>query len=173
MKIKRNLSIITVIGISVILVAGVVFSSKNEVPPAPNGINLPEGYKDWRMVSSSHREDNKTLRVILGNDIAIKAAREGKTNPWPDGAVLSKLVWKDKSHEKWAKATIPGEFVQAEFMVKDSKEYSSTGGWGFARWVGMEQKPYGKDASFVQECFGCHTPVKDNDYVFTHPSPLP
>jgi len=37
----------------------------------------------------------------------------------------------------------------------------------------MDQQPYGKDASFVQECFGCHTPVKDNDYVFTRPAPIP
>jgi len=155
------------------LVAGIVFSAKNEIPPAPNEIALPQGYKDWWLISSSHREDNKTLRVILGNDVAIKAVREGKTNPWPDGAILGKLVWKDKSHEKWDKATIPGEFVHAEFMIKDSQKYSSTGGWGFARWTGMKQNPYGKDASFVQECFGCHIPVKDNDYVFTHPSLFP
>jgi len=58
-------------------------------------------------------------------------------------------------------------------MVKDSARYAATGGWGFARWLGMEQKPYGKDETFVQECFGCHTPVKDNDYVFTAPAAMP
>ena len=173
MKRLKKLSIIAAIVISLALVTGIVFSLNKEILPAPNGITLPQGYRDWRMISLSHREDNKTLRVILGNDVAINAAREGKTNPWPDGAVLAKLVWKDTSHEKWAKATIPGKFVHAEFMVKDAKKYSSTGGWGFARWIGMEQKLYGNDASFVQECFGCHTPVKDNDYVFTHPSLLP
>jgi hypothetical protein len=113
------------------------------------------------------------MRVILGNDKAFQSARDGNINPWPDGSILAKLVWKNKKHEKWPTATIPGEFVHAEFMIKDSKKYSSTGGWGFARWKGLEQKPYGEDASFVQECFGCHTPVKDNDYVFTKPAILP
>ena len=58
-------------------------------------------------------------------------------------------------------------------MTKDDARFAATGGWGFARWVGMDQKPYGKDAGFVQECFGCHQPVKDNDWVFTHPVALP
>ncbi len=143
------------------------------VPPAPNGIVLPEGYKDWRIVAPSHRTDNNTLRVILGNDAAIQAAREGKTNPWPDGAILAKLVWKDASLETWSAATVPGAFVHAEFMIKNAEQYAQTGGWGFARWLGTKQKPHGENASFVQGCFGCHTPVKDNDYVFTQPAILP
>ena len=141
--------------------------------PAPNGITLPEGYKDWRLLSVHQRSDNNTIRAVLGNDIAIRAAREGRTNPWPDGAILGKLVWKGVKHEKWESATEPGAFVHAEFMHKDAAKYAATGGWGFARWLGAEQKPYGKDAGFVQECFGCHTPVKDNDWVFTHPVRLP
>ncbi len=154
------------------LLAGVVCAGG--VPaPAPNGIQLPEGYRDWRVIGSSHRTDNNTLRVILGNDAAVAAARAGQTRPWPDGAILGKLVWKDAAHTAWPQATVPGEFVHAEFMVKDANKYRETGGWGFARWKGIEQVPYGKDAGFVQECFGCHTPVKDNDYVFTHPAALP
>lgn len=141
--------------------------------PAPNGITIPQGYKDWRVIAPSHRTDNNTLRVILGNDVAVKAAREGKTNPWPDGAVFAKLVWKDRQDDHWPAATVPGAFVHAEFMIKDAKQYEATGGWGFARWLGAEQKPYGKDAAFVQECFGCHTPVKARDYVFTTPVTLP
>lgn len=156
-----------------LLLVGGGLAGAAEVPPAPNGIVLPAGYKDWRVVASSHRSDNNTLRVIVGNDVAIAAARAGNTHPWPDGTMLGKLVWKDQQHPNWATATVPGDFVHAEFMVKDAGRYAATGGWGFARWVGMEQKPYGKDAEFVQECFGCHTPMKDNDYVFTHPAPLP
>ncbi len=151
---------------------GITFA-ENKVLPAPNGIEMPMQYKDWRVISSSHREDNKTLRVILGNDTAIEAARSGRTKPWPDGSILGKLVWKDTEHPEWKKATIPGKFVHAEFMIKDSSKYKDTGGWGFARWKGLNQEPHGKDASFVQECFGCHAPVKNNDYVFTQPSPMP
>ena len=150
-----------------------MYKRQADVPPAPNGIAFPEGYKDWRVIASSHRTDNETLRVILGNDAAIEAARTGRTNPWPDGSVLAKLVWKDETHSAWDTATVPGGFVQAEFMVKDAEKYAETGGWGFARWIGQEQEPYGADADFVQECFGCHTPMKDNDYVFTDPIDLP
>ncbi|HYQ72452.1 MAG TPA: cytochrome P460 family protein [Gammaproteobacteria bacterium] len=156
-----------------LLLAGASTVLADAVTPAPNGINLPQDYKDWRVIASSHREDNNTLRVILGNDIAVTAARSGNTLPWPDGAILGKLVWKDATHPAWAKATVPGEFVHAEFMFKDSGKWADTGGWGFARWTGMDQQAYGEDASFVQECFGCHTPVKDNDYVFTRPAPIP
>ena len=101
-------------------VTAIAASPKAEVLPAPNGIRLPEGYKDWRLISSSHRTDNNTLRVILGNDMAIQAARSGQTNPWPDGSILAKLVWKDATHEKWPTATVPDKFVLAEFMVKDA-----------------------------------------------------
>ena len=143
------------------------------VAPAPNGIEMPQGYRNWRVIGVSHRSDNHTLRAILGNDTAVAAARAGQTLPWPDGSILAKLVWKDRTHPAWATATVPGAFVQVEFMVKNAAQYKATGGWGFARWKGLDQKPYGKDAQFVQECFGCHTRVSNNDHVFTHPAPLP
>jgi hypothetical protein len=169
MKISRYL----VIALSLPSLIGLSVATAADVLPAPNGINLPENYKDWRVIASSSRIDNNTLRVILGNDIAIEAARAGNTNPWPDGAILGKMVWKDTVLAAWEKAVVPGEFVHAEFMFKDTEKWQDTGGWGFARWTGMDQAPYGKDAAFVNECFSCHTPVKDNDYVFTHPAMLP
>ncbi len=143
------------------------------IKPAPNGITLPEAYKDWRVISISHRTDNNTMRTILGNDIAIKAARSGKTNPWPKGTILGKLVWKQKAEESWPTAIAPDKFVHAEFMFKDSKKYKATGGWGYARWLGLDQKPYGSDKNFTAECVACHTPVKDNDWVFTTPAKIP
>jgi hypothetical protein len=159
--------------LSMVITVIAVAARAADVAPAPNGIELPQYYQDWRMIGSSHRSDNNTLRVILGNEAAVAAARAGHTRPWPDGTILAKLVWKDAAHAAWPTATVPGEFVHAEFMVKDAAKYRDTGGWGFARWKGLEQKPYGDNAGFVQECFACHTPVKDNDYVFTHPAALP
>lgn len=164
---------LTVIALSVTIFGTNALAANSTVAPAPNGITLPEGYKDWRVISVAHRTDNNTMRAIVGNDKAIEAARKGQTNPWPDGAVLGKLVWKAEIDSNWAAATVPGKFVHSEFMIKDAKKYEATGGWGFGRWLGEDQKPYGKDAGFVQECFGCHTPVKGNDYVFTRPAKLP
>lgn len=148
-------------------------SLAGDVAPAPNGIEIPKDYKDWRIIGVSHRTDNNSLRMILGNDAAIAAARAGRTKPWPDGAILAKIVMKDATHASWPAATVPGQFVHAEFMVKDSAKYVKTGGWGYARWLGENQTPYGGDADFVQECHGCHMPMKDNDYVFTKPVALP
>ena len=144
------------------------------VAPAPNGLRLPEGYQDWRVISVSHRVDNNTLRVILGNDVAVEAARSGQTNPWPDGAILGKIVWKQAPEDQWPKAIAPDRFVHAEFMYKDSRRFADNGtGWGWARWKGLDQKPYGKDAKVAEECIGCHMPVKGRDWVFTRPAVMP
>ena len=145
-----------------------------KVNAAPNGIEFPAGYRDWPVISSSHRIDNNTLRVIVGNDIAVAAARAGQTNPWPDGAILGKLVWKQTAKDTWPQAIAPAGFVHAEFMFKDAAKYAANGtGWGWARWVGMDQTPYGDSADFSRECIACHSPVKTNDWVFTLPAQLP
>jgi len=138
-----------------------------------NNIQYPTGLKNWRVIASSYRTDNNTQRVILGNNIAIKASRSGQTNPWPKGAILAKLVWKSSKHPDWPSAIIPGEFVHTEIMLKDSSKYKTTGGWGYARWKGESQQPYGQDKSFAEECLACHTQVKKNDFVFTMPAQIP
>lgn len=143
------------------------------VLPSPNGIELPKDYKDWRVISASHRIDVNSMRVIVGNDIAIKAARNDNTNPWPEGTILGKLVWDETKEDHWQAAIAPGKFTHAEFMVKNTDLYQSTGGWGYARWLGTEQKPYGNNADFVQECVACHTPVKHRDWVYTRSVTLP
>ena len=136
------------------------------VPVSLNGISLFQDYRTWEAIAPSYREDKKHLRLILGNPIAIKAMRE-KTRPLPDGAVLAKVAWTIRTHPKFPVAIEPDAFAQVEFMVKDTVKYQATGGWGYARFVGKDYKPYGKDTGFVKECVGCHTPVKDNDYLFT------
>lgn len=152
--------------------AGAAASGAGELPVAPNGIAYLTGYRSWEAAAPSYRDDRGQIRVILGNPTAMKALREG-TRPFPDGTTFAKLAWTAKKHPKFPVATVPDAFVQVEFMVKDGTKFKPTGGWGFARFVGQELKPYGRDASFVQECFGCHTPVKDNDFVFTHLAPIP
>jgi len=140
---------------------------------SPNGIELPAGFKDWKVIGVSHRTDNNTLRAIVGNDTAVAAARSGNIDPWPNGAVLAKIVWKAETDKHWNTAIVSGDFVHVELMVKDATKYAATGGWGYARWKGKELKPYGTDANFVQECVGCHAPLKSQDYVFTRPAFVP
>ncbi len=131
------------------------------------GVAIPDGYRNWQVVAPSHRTDNDWIRVILGNDIAMKAYRE-KTLPYPDGAILAKLTWKRVESSEFKNAFVPGAPVRVEFMVKDSKKYEKTGGWGFGRFVD------GKAADEQQHttCFPCHLAnVKDHDWVFTRYAP--
>jgi hypothetical protein len=151
--------------VALLSVAGFAVAANR--PVAPNGISLYPDYMSWKVVAPSYREDKGQIRVVTGNAIAVAALHAG-TKPLPDGSVLAKVAWKAEKHPSFPVATVPGAFAQVEFMVKDAKKYQATGGWGFARFVGNELKPYGKDATFVGECFGCHTPVADNDYLFTH-----
>ncbi|MFA5327603.1 MAG: heme-binding domain-containing protein [Prolixibacteraceae bacterium] len=140
---------------------------KTTVQPSPNGIQYIEGYGSWKAMSTTDRFDNGTMRVIFVNAVGENAISNRKTNPWPDGTVFAKVAWKEKT-DTLGNIT-PGEFYQVEFMIKDQKKYAETKGWGWARWRGADLKPYGKDASFTTECVSCHTPLKDNDYVFTYP----
>ena len=152
------------------LVATVDGNAAGTVPAPSHGVAYPEGWQNWSTIAVSHRTDNKTIRTILGNDVAVKAARSGNTRPWPDGAILGKVVWKDVQLKDWKTATVPGKFVHAEFMFKNSKKYADSYGWGWARWVGLEQKPFKKG---MQVCISCHTPVKGRDWVFTEPASVP
>jgi heme-binding protein/cytochrome P460 len=137
------------------------------VSPAPNGISFIPDYKNWKIISSSDRDDNGTIREILGNDAAVKAAAENHINPWPDGAAFAKIAWLQLPDDKGVVRT--GAFFQVEFMIRDSQKYAGTLGWGWARWRGTELKPYGKDAAFTNECVGCHHPLRNTNYVFTEP----
>lgn len=159
---------------SLLLITHPAKASEKTPPASADGIPFPEDYSEWQVVGVSHREDNKTLRAILGNDIAIQAIRDNQTNPWPDGAVLGKLVWKDRKDMHWEAATVPGEFVHAEFMFKDAEKWKDTGGWGWARWLGKEQTPFGNTPKEAHgSCVSCHTPVKGQDWVFTKPAFIP
>lgn len=147
-----------------------VHSDKNTVKnvlPSPNGIAYIPDYRGWKAISTSDRFDNGTMRIIFGNNMAVKAIKEHQTNPWPDGVIFAKTAWKQNIA---ADGTVSvGKFIQVEFMIKDAKKYAATKGWGWARWKGDNLKPYGEDANFDQECIQCHNPVKNNDYVFTLP----
>lgn len=144
-------------------------NSTPAVSPAPNGIAFLPDYKNWQAISTTDRADNNTLRQILGNDIAVEAIAENQINPWPDGAAFAKIAWYRQPGDKgFVRA---GAFFQVEFMIRDSKKYARTLGWGFARWRGADLKPYGKDAGFAGECVGCHRPLRDSNYVFTEPIP--
>src|SRR5262245_8705330 len=107
------------------------------------GVKIPRGYRDWKVIAVTQLTagDRSQLRAMLGNDRAISAFREGKV-PFPDGAIIAALHWDRVSSEEnnrvlagagtGAQSFVPGSAVNVQFMVKDSKRYAATGGWGFA-----------------------------------------
>jgi len=134
-----------------------------DVAAAPTGVTIPKGYRNWQVVAPSQRDDKDEIRVILGNSIAMKALR-AKQLPFPDGAILAKLAWKRVKSAEFDNTFVPGEPQRIEFMEKNAKKYSATGGWGFGRFVN------GKPADEAQHgtCWPCHLAnVKGNDFVFT------
>jgi hypothetical protein len=137
------------------------------VQPEFDGFPFDPAFKTWKPISTTDRGDNNTLRFILGNEIAVKAAQSGDITPWPDGTRFAKIAWQQ---ELGADGIVhPGKFIQVELMLKDARRYKNTEGWGWGRWRGLDLKPYGKDAHFVDECTGCHQPMRGDDYVFTLP----
>ncbi|KQO22936.1 cytochrome P460 [Flavobacterium sp. Leaf82] len=138
-----------------------------QIPKAPNGIAYIANYKNWAVISTTQRLDNGTMRIIFGNDIAVKAIREKKISPWPDGTIIAKAAYDEIEDEDGNISQ--GTFKQVEFMIKDHIKYKKTNGWGFSRFKTTELIPYGKSADFVIECMNCHKPMEKNDYVFTLP----
>jgi len=133
------------------------------------GINIPSGYRDWKLISVAHEEGNlKDLRALLGNDVAIEAYREGRL-PFPEGTIIARLAWSYVPSEENDKvfgrsqSFVAGPATNVQFMVKNSKKYAATGGWGFAQF--KDGKP--ADAALLKTCFPCHEPVKARDFVFT------
>ncbi len=134
---------------------------------------IPPGYRDWRLISVAHEAGNlNSLGAILGNNVAIKAYREGKL-PFPDGTIVAALHYghvpsaENNKVFGQAQSFVPGPRTNIQFMVKDSRKYAATGGWGFATFI--DGKPAA--AASMKSCFPCHSQAKDSDLVFTRYAP--
>jgi len=138
-----------------------------KIKDSPNGIAFIPDYRKWKPVSTTERFDNNTFRVILANPVAEKAIHEGKNNPYPDGAILAKVVWHQKALSNGV--IVPGKFSHIEFMIKNEEQFSETEGWGWARWKGESLLPHGVTPLVASECINCHKPVRQTDFVFTKP----
>jgi hypothetical protein len=146
----------------------------------PGGLAFSEfrGYEAWQTISVSRNE--KVVAVILGNPVMIEAYQAGipaNGKPVPDGARMAKIHWIPKPNEFFPDASVPGSLLNVDFMVKDSKRFADSGGWGWAVFdynaasdtftpgTTAGTPPQGNDA----KCgFACHTRAKARDYVFTY-----
>ena len=176
---KRMLTIgVTTVWLGV--VGGLAISAQDKYNvKVPGGLAFSEfrGYEKWQAISISRNE--RVVAMILGNPAMIEAYQAGipaNGKPVPDGAKMAKIHWRPKPNQFFPDATVPGDLVNVDFMVKDSKRFADSGGWGYAvfDYDAASDKfkpgtlagtpPQGNDA----KCgFACHTIVKTRDYVFT------
>ena len=176
----KRMPTITIITAGLALVGGLAISAQDKYTvKVPNGLAFSEfrGYESWQIVSIS--QDGDLIAAILANPEMIQAYMAGipsNSKPFPDGAKLAKIHWNPKKMEAFPAAMVPGTQHDADFMLKDSKRFADSGGWGYAVFeydaasdtfrpgTLTDKPPQGNDA----KCgFACHTSVKARDYVFT------
>jgi hypothetical protein len=165
------LAALAIVGGSIALTGSVSGHSDQEAAPV-YVTQVPAGYRDWRLISVAHEEGNlNSFAAVLGNDAAVKAYREGKLT-FPDGTMIAALHY---SHAPSAEnnavfgreqSFVAGPPTNIQFMIKDTKKYAATGGWGFAHF--KDGKP--GDEAFMQTCFPCHQKAA-RDLVFTRYAP--
>jgi hypothetical protein len=162
------------------LAAGAAISAQDKYSLiVPGGLAFSEfkGYEGWQTISISHAG---LFAVILGNPAMIEAYKTGfpdNGKAFPDGVKMAKIHWSPKRNEiAPGQPQVAGGLHDVDFMVKDSKRFADSGGWGYAAFeydaasdtfkpaTVADQPPQANDA----KCgFGCHTIVKKQDYVFT------
>lgn len=179
MKVK-TMKTIPMIMVVLAFVGGLAIAAQDKYTlKVPNGLSFSEfkGYEAWQVVSVSQAGSH--MSVILGDPVTIKAYLDGipaNGKPFPDGAKMAKIHWNLKKLETFPEATVPDTQHDLDFMVKDSKRFADSGGWGygvfeynaasdtFAPGTTASKPPQRNDA----RCgFACHTTVKGRDYVFT------
>ena len=180
MKSKNMLISVSITVTLAVLATGAAISAQDKYTvKVPGGLAFSEfkGYESWETISVSH--NGPVLAVILGNPAMINAFKAGVPDngkPFPDGSKMAKVHWVPKKAAFPGEPQVPDTQHDVDFMVKDSKRFADSGGWG---WAVFEydaksdtfkpgdltgKPPQGNDA----KCgFGCHTIVKNRDYVFT------
>ena len=158
-------------------VAGYAATASRSGAQEPSSIFVtesPAGYRDWQFISVAHEAGNlNSFAAILGNDVAIKAYRE-RTMPFPDGTIIAALHYRfvssDENNKVFGRdqSFVPGAPTNVQFMVKDSRKYAATGGWGFGHF-NSDGKAVGD--AFMKTCFPCHQKMKERDLVFTRYAP--
>ena len=176
---RRNMLAIVMTTLALALGSTAAFADDKYALKVPNGLAFAEfkGYENWQLISVS--EDGGKLAAILANPTMIDAYRAGipgNGKPFPEGSKMAKIHWDPKKLETFPAATVPATQHDVDFMVKDSKRFADSGGWGYAVFdhdnasdtfkpgTLASTPPQGNDA----KCgFACHTIVKKRDYVFT------
>jgi hypothetical protein len=164
-----------IIALSLAVTGGAALSAQDKYTvKVPDGLAFAEfrGFESWQTIAASQSKALGTIEVILGNPAMIdayQAGLPGNGKPFPDGVKMAKIHWKIKqSTTAPAPTTVPGTLHDIDFMVKDSKKFSDTGGWGYAQFNYHADSDTFTPLGTGANCgYTCHTIVKARDYVFT------
>ena len=176
---SRCLQVSLFVGVCLTILVALAVAADKYAVKVPGGLAFSEfrGYEAWQTIAMSRND--KVVAVTLGNPVMIAAYQAGfpgNGKPVPDGAKMAKIHWSPKPNQFFPTATVPDKLVNVDFMVKDSKRFAGSGGWGYAVFdydnasdtftpgTSAGTPPQGNDA----KCgFACHTTAKARDYVFT------
>ena len=171
-KISSAVTVIGVAALAVLSGRAVVSAQDRYTVQVPNGLAFSEfrGYEDWQVVAVS--QSGGLIEVIVGNPAMIgayKAGIPGNGRPFPDGARMAKIHWNaKKSAEAPEPTTVPDTLHDIDFMVKDSRRFANSGGWGYAQFNYRAASDTFAPEGTGSDCgYTCHTIVKTKDYVFT------
>ena len=179
---RSRLSAMILAATSLAVAAGSVFAQQDKYAlNVPGGLAFAEfrGYESWEVVATSQSPGLKLVAVILANPEMIAAYKAGipeNGQPFPDGAKMAKVHWTPKMNQHFQDTIVPGSLHDVDFMVKDSKRFADSGGWGWAVFkydvasgnftpgTEADKPPQSNDA----KCgYACHTVVQSRDYLFT------
>jgi len=157
-------------GIAIIGAWAVALMAQQAKAPVPT--KEPKGWRDWTHIttgviySDKHPlfKDFGGVHHIYANKIATQAYKRG-ANKFPDGSVIVFVLYEAKDENGMFVAG--GKKVVA-IMIKDSKRYGKTGGWGWQAWDATG-KALVTDPT--NQCVGCHLKVLGRDLVFSRWTP--
>jgi len=136
MKGKKMPRVGIIMGVLAFVGGGAISAQDKYTVKVPNRLAFSEfrGYGAWQVVSVSQGAGN-LMAVIVANPVMIKAYQAGipaNGKPFPDVSKIAKSHRNPKKLETFPAATVPGTQHDVDFMVKDSKRFADSGGWGWA-----------------------------------------
>ena len=159
------------IRLTILLAAAILIGSLYLRARSDDGIPYPTGYRQWTHVKSALVGPKSQafatsggIHHLYANDKAMEGYRAGH---FPDGSVIVADFLETQESESFAGITTEGSRRRVDVMIKDSKRYAETGGWGFESFKGSGQTDRMVAKEAATKCFTCHSSQKERDCVFS------
>ncbi|WP_428623180.1 cytochrome P460 family protein, partial [Sedimenticola sp.] len=154
---------------------------------AKGNLVQPEGFREWVFIGAPLTPNGLNngaagfpeFHHVYVNPDAFAVYQ--RTGTFPDGTVVAKelVLLKPGQHKDGSldapsgRGYFAGQYNGMDVMVKDSKRFSQTNGWGFFNF-GHHAPPYSKTstAAPTASCAACHQANAEKDMMFTQFYPI-